>query len=319
MAFVHRLRLLLPVALVGAALLNARCGAMDSDAGFLDGPSGGAGSGEPRDVFDLDIGSTLGGSANGDRNLDPLCGAGACIPDDAEACDASLGGAGGEGSIGAAGGISYDPGDLDETGASCQVAPSADCEGNSCPIERACGASGASAHGEPCVVASDCAPGLACVGDGLSGICRPYCCGGSERSCDDDYFCGERQLTEHPRFYVPVCLPVDDCPLTDPYPCPDGQDCACQDGRACVVVRSDGSTACAQPGIGQTGDPCTGEEGDECAHGFVCSPSAGCMKLCSTVAEESGCPYGGTCQSPSGFPTDLGVCIGATTGSSAAK
>lgn len=296
---------------------------MRCSAGESPNPSGsgtGGATGEPRDESYLNLGTALGGADSTSRKLDPLCGAvGTCIPDDADSCSDSLGGAGGESSIGQAGGLSYDPGDLASHGVSCQATPQEGCEGTSCPVERTCRSAGTSPEAAPCVVASDCAPGLACVGDGVSGLCRPYCCEGSEASCEDGYYCDERRLTEHPGFYVPVCMPVDDCPLTDPFPCPDGQDCACQDGRACVVVRADGSTACTQPGPGQTGDPCTGKETAECAYGFVCSPSAGCMKICSAVSAEETCPGGGTCQSPPEFPKDLGVCIGSSNGSEATK
>lgn len=276
--------------------------------------------GEPRETIPLDIGATYGGSGPTSSNLDPLCGAGQCVPDEVSGCDLGLGGMGGAGQMGAAGGFSYDPGDLVDQGASCQVTPNEDCVDEPCPSRvRECRAAGSGVEGEPCVASADCEAGLACVGDGASGICRPYCCRGTQSSCDESSFCVDRRLTEHPALYVPVCMPVDNCPLTDPYPCPEGQDCACQGDRGCVVVRSDGTTACTRPGPGQTGDPCTGSEGVECAHGFVCSPSAGCMKLCVLSAAESGCPEGGTCQSPAEFPSDLGVCVGASSGSAATK
>jgi hypothetical protein len=276
-----------------------------------------------RPSTDLTLGYTAGGANGSAYMLDPLCGSGSCVPDSATACkQPGMGGAGGEGSEatgGLAGGINYDPGDLEERGVACQVHREPGCEGSSCGIQRACVSSGVSAQGEPCVSASDCRPGLACVGEGVSGVCRPYCCRGTERSCAPGTFCDARSIPEAPEVFVPVCIPVDGCDLTDPFPCPSGQDCTCQGDRACVVVRADGATACTVPGAGQSGDPCTAKVTAECAHGFVCSPSAGCMKLCSTVQANPSCPNSGTCQSPSEFPPELGVCVGVNNGSTAAR
>src|SRR5690606_32654732 len=294
-----------------------------------DRPHAGSGDGDGDDSMgarassDLTLGYTAGGANGAALVLDPLCGSGACVPDNASACEQpGMGGAGGEGpgSVGGlAGGIIYDPGDLDDKGVACQVQREPGCEGSACGIERACVSSGVSSQGEPCVSASDCRAGLACVGEGVSGVCRPYCCRGTERSCASGTFCDARSIPDAPEIFVPVCIPVDGCPLTDPFPCPDGQDCMCKGDRACVVVRADGATACTVPGAGQSGDPCTARETAECAHGFVCSPSAGCMKLCSTVDPDPPCPSGGTCQSPSEFPAELGVCVGVSGGSTAAR
>ena len=303
------------------AFSSVRCAASEGESGLGDGDGDGD-QGVDRMDIDLILGYSPGGDSGNGIPLNPLCGVGDCVPDDASSC-VGMGGMGGtdsEGMGGMAGGITYDPGDLGTKGVSCQVRREATCdEEGACDIERTCAPSGASRVGQPCVSASDCQPGLACVGEGLSGLCRPYCCQGTARSCDEGTFCDERSLPDFPEIFVPVCIPVDDCPLTDPFPCPEGQDCACREDRACIVVRSDGATACTVPGAGQKGDPCSGTETAECAHGFVCSPSAGCMQLCSTVAAESECPDGGTCQSPSVFPSDLGVCVGGDGGPTAAK
>jgi hypothetical protein len=280
------------------------------------------------DVADLDtnrldlrgMGGAEGGVAQG---INSLCGVGSCLPDDPDACTAEAmgGAAGGPGELlgGAAGSVSFDPGDLGGVAIGCRVELTRDCEGVSCPISRSCQSAGAGEESDPCVSSGDCRAGLACVGEGVSGVCRPYCCAGSANSCATGTFCDERPLPESPQHSVPVCLPVDGCTLTESFPCLDGESCACKGERACIVVRSDGATACAVPGPGQLGDPCTGAEAAECAHGFVCSPSAGCMKLCSTVAPISECPAGGTCQTPSEFPANLGVCVGAVGGSPVTK
>lgn len=277
-----------------------------------------------RDQSDVHPGYHLGGASGEGVPLHPLCGQGDCIPDRKNSCF-SAGGAGGAdaGALGGqAGGLTYDEGDLGVQGLSCRVQREPGCEGANCSVERACGPHGASGIGDPCVSQSDCAAGLACVGGGGGGICRPYCCQGTTRSCGAGMFCDERSFAESPEIFVPVCLPVDNCSLTEPFPCTDEQECTCSDDRACVVVRPDGATSCTVPGPGRTGDPCTGTQTAECAHGFVCQPEVGCMKLCSTIPSSSDtdsgesepepqCPSGGQCMAPPEFPSDLGICAGA--------
>lgn len=304
-----------------AGLGFIQCSGSDSDGG--DEAPTGDGDSYPVDNNKLDLGGLGGSRGEAIQGLHPLCGAGSCLPDDAEACtfegSGGAGGGPGESMGGAAGSVSFNPGDLAEVGTACRVGTAADCEGESCDVVRSCRPSGASDVGNPCVAAEDCRAGLACVGEGVSGVCRPYCCAGTENSCSTGTFCDERPLPEAPQIYVPVCIPIDSCALSEPFPCPAGGECTCKGDRACIVVRSDGATACTVPGPGQLGDPCTGAEAAECAHGFVCSPSAGCMKLCSTVAQESECPEGGTCQAPSEFPPDLGVCVGTSNGAPVTK
>lgn len=303
---------------VGALLV--RCNSADGDFGGSENYSGNvAGANSGASLDDVIGGDGTGGDSSASM-LNPLCGPGECIPDSPFSCS-GMGGMGGEDAMmGAAGGVNLGSGDLGGGGKSCQVMISPECEGDACFAERICAPAGASVAGEPCVAASDCSPGLACVGDSVSGVCRPVCCAGTEASCGAESYCDKRRLLETPELYVPVCLPVDDCPLTDPFPCSSGKDCACSDNKACIVVRQDGATACTSPGTGQAGDQCSGSETAECAHGFVCSPAAGaCMKLCSTVNQDEECPSGGTCQSPSAFPADLGLCVGSGNGSNATK
>ena len=248
---------------------------------------------------------------------------GKCVPDHATACvdpsDDGMGGYGGSNLGGAAGGVNFNPGDLGVSRMACQVGPKLDCEGVNCAVERTCVEGGASVEGDPCVTAADCSPGLACVGEGLSGVCRPYCCQGTVASCGVDKFCDERRLLETPEIYVPVCLPLDNCPLTDPFPCSEDRDCTCQGNRACMIVRADGATACTIPGAGQAGDPCSDQATADCAFGFVCGPSQICLQICSTVNEDSGCVDGGTCLKQSALGGDLGICIASADGSEATR
>lgn len=312
------------LALLGLSLFTIRCASPDAGREASPGDGDEIVGTEPDDSL-VTNDPSMGGAGNVEIPLNPLCGAGACIPDRKTSCS-EMGGAGGAGESalgGQAGGLVYDPGDLGVQGESCQVRSEAGCEGEDCGLERSCAPSGARAGGEPCVSQADCGAGLACVGEGRSGICRAYCCQGTARSCGPGTFCDEAPFPEAPEIFVPVCLPADDCALTDPYPCPEGQDCSCPDELACVVVRPDGETACTTPGAGQEGDPCTGTQTAECAHGFVCDPEAGCRKLCflvvSSEAAEPECPGGGICQSPSEFPSDLGVCVGGNQGTTAAR
>lgn len=322
--FLRRTRAFSGLLLACLGFMSIRCDAQESS-DAAGGGDGDAATVEEPDDSQIMIVDSMGGAGAVDVPLNPLCGTGDCVPDRKSSCT-EMGGAGGAGGAsigGEAGGLAYDPGELGVQGQSCQVRREADCVGDSCQLERSCAPSGASLGGEPCVSQADCGAGLACVGEGRSGICRPYCCQGTARSCLDGTFCDERSFPEAPEIFVPVCLPVDDCALTDPYPCPEGQDCTCSEGRACVVVRPDGETACTIPGAGQQGDPCTGTQTAECAHGFVCHPEAGCQKLCSIIVSsdsiEPQCPNGGLCQSPSEFPSGLGICVGGDEGPVAAR
>lgn len=308
--------------LVVAFALGLSFSSLHCSRGDAGGPDSGAGgnSGDPRGESELAIGEGDSGSDGNELPLSPLCGVGSCVPDDARACpdpdpypDTDSEGYGGEGGAnvgGAAGGMNVDP----ERRISCQVVVEEDCEGSGCSLARSCEKAGRSADGDPCVAASDCGPGLACVGEGVSGVCRPYCCRGTEASCNSQSFCDERRLLETPEAYVPVCLPLDNCPLSDPFPCGADRTCSCQGNKACLIVRADGKTACTIPGAGQAGDSCNDQETAACAHGFVCGPNQICMQICSTMNEESGCPTGRTCLKQSALGGELGICIASASG-----
>jgi hypothetical protein len=107
-----------------------------------------------------------------------------------------------------------------------------------------------------------------------------------------------------------VCVPADNCSLLEPYPCPKGQECTCGEELACIVVRPDGKTACARPGALGAGDSCDPAVAGQCGHGLVCSLELGCLAICSTVASVTVCEEGKLCQTPPGFPSELGVCVG---------
>jgi len=256
-----------------------------------------------------------GGMGGGLDRLDPRCGEAECSPDDASACEPfSQGGAGGLGgatAFGGSAGLSANPGDLGEVEASCQVQlTDADCEGSDCQREATCSPTGTQTADASCLSPADCAPGLACIDIGATvGVCKPYCCEGGS-SCAGDTYCSAAPLLGQPELQVPVCAPLDDCPPFDPYPCPTDGECTCTGDLACVVVRPDGRTACVQPGAGTAGDECTSLTSGECGHGLVCSPTLGCMAICQTEGGEAACATDQLCQSPSGFPVALGICVG---------
>lgn len=258
----------------------------------------------------------------------PLCGrrtASSCDPDDpSSACGApaGAGGAGGGsgdvdaaapssgGQAGAADGGFRLP-ELDggetATGFACQVTrhgsePSAECV-----------TAGPRGIGDSCAAPSDCQPGLACVSDGNVGRCLRYCCGGNA-GCPDSTYCSTRPLKEDVAgdadpLEVPVCVPTDNCSLTEPYPC-TGMDCTCPTGTACTVVRSDATgtwTSCEAPGVGVEGEDCSQAA---CAYGFICSKATNtCVKLCLVNANANECGTG-RCQSAADLPSNWGVCVG---------
>lgn len=248
----------------------------------------------------------------GAASLDPFCGSGECVPD---SLDCNQGGE-----------APSEPGSGDDELA-CRLEP---IEGEPVAV---CAPAGPNRLDEPCFSASDCQAGYACIGAGLTGRCRPFCCHGSS-SCDalSGTFCSHQPQRVNSNdgdseeaLIVPVCIPADDCDLTDPYPCPPGRACGCPEGKACVVVRTadenqdpTGSTACVEPGPGKAGDLCPVEgripkmnepEPKACGHGLVCSRATGrCIELCSTLGVGT-TKCAGLCQASPALPTGWGICI----------
>lgn len=302
----------LPLALFGLLPAVTHCSSA-SNGGSDGSGSGGSGAGTGgRATGNLDISDT-GAQSGGAASLHPLCGSGKCLPDAPDACADVETGQGGATSMGGDAGFGggLEPGSLDDSTFACRIVLDDDAScGDDCQVKRTCESTGTAKVDGPCLSSSDCEPGLACVGAGMNGTCRPYCCEGTS-SCGDGYYCASREEVGTD-LSIPVCAPVDNCSLLEPYPCPLGQECTCTGETACVVVRANGSTACAVPGDGGRGEACTGTSTGECAYGFVCSPRQGCLEVCSTVGANSGCEGGAHCQTPPGFPVDLGVCVGST-------
>jgi hypothetical protein len=292
----------LALALSGALLFGA-CG----DSGSIRAPEGpssaGAGGGTTPPITPQEPGATIPGlneNFGGAAGLDPLCGSGECTPDEFDCDDEEL---------------------------ACRLES---VEGE--PI-AVCAVAGPNRLDEPCFSASDCQAGYACIGGGLTGRCRPFCCHGPS-SCDalSGTYCSHQpqrvntaeESLEEP-LIVPVCIPADDCDLTDPYPCPVDRNCGCPEGKACVVVRTAdadqnpaGSTACVEPGPGKVGESCPIEdrtprmgepEPKVCGHGLVCSRATGkCIELCSTLGVGT-TKCSGLCQASPALPVGWGICI----------
>ncbi len=247
--------------------------------------------------------------------LDPLCGSdtAACIPDDADACSgyagaSNLGGAmngtAGAGAMAGTAGqgveLPSDSGSLGPSGYGCHLGLR---DGE---VTRSCQPSGQGELDAPCLSSADCAAGLACVGEGSSGLCRPYCCRGVETSCEAGFYCAPRRVVGAASgLEAPVCVRADQCSLTEEHPCPEGVACQCTGDSACVIVRADGTTSCVTPGQGKAGEKC--EDAFSCEWGHVCSHTKGCLQLCSTVSSKQECGDSGYCLAR--FPGDVGVCI----------
>jgi hypothetical protein len=246
----------------------------------------------------------------------PLCGpqSAGCLPDpDAGACnDLPVPSAGMDSSTD--GGMQGDSGTTMDQGLklTCRIRTVAD----SYAIERACEGAGKGNSGDPCLSPVDCGSGLTCVIEGLAVLCRPYCCADPE-SCPSNSYCTTRttQVNRDPFVAgpnVPVCSVADNCPLSDPYPCSQNQNCTCPSGKACMVVRMHGLTACTKPGSGTQGEYCP------CAAGFVCSDTTfTCLRLCqpgnsntptAATSQSTTCDAGTSCQASNDVPSGWGVC-----------
>jgi hypothetical protein len=192
---------------------------------------------------------------------------------------------------------------------SCQVIENTKHKGT--PI-AVCGPAGTGTEGSPCFSGEDCAPSLACVGDG-PGQCRAYCCSGSEQcKLYPGTHCTDEPLvlaTKPSRVLeVPVCMPPVKCSLAEPYPCASGT-CSCPKDSACVVVSDDGTTSCVPVSELPSGEQGTLGKPCPCAPGFVCSQTNMCVQLCEVAAAESKCDSG-RCQASGALPPGWGTCVG---------
>lgn len=185
-------------------------------------------------------------------------------------------------------------------------------------VQLSCESAGASPPGAACIATTDCAAGSTCVWDVTAPVCRQYCCELPD-GCPASSYCSTRMTYmsggQNSKYQagpeVPVCIPADNCNLSDPFPCPEGQSCTCKNGDACMVIGTGGLTTCRKPGTGKQNDSCYG---NLCSAGYVCvSATAKCLKLCkveraSSLTATSDCPSGTSCQASLDIPSGWGVC-----------
>jgi hypothetical protein len=190
-------------------------------------------------------------------------------------------------------------------------------------IELACESTGQIRPGGACVATTDCVAGSTCVADPLAPVCRRYCCDGPN-SCPAGTYCTTRNThvttTQNGNYEagatVPVCLPADNCNLSEPYPCPADQKCLCTSDEACMIVRAGGLTSCVPPPKSNA-PQCRSDTGVSlCSPGYVCALTISkCLKLCKLGTnkavdggDQSGCSAGTSCQASNDVPSGWGVC-----------
>jgi hypothetical protein len=151
-----------------------------------------------------------------------------------------------------------------------------------------CLSAGPGGDGALCSVASDCAAGFECVGNGT---CRHYCC--DDGPCTTmtnastngtTYFCDVATENGAPTAKVPACLVV--------VPCMPLMSNTCYSTETCTIVEIDSSASlvatCDTAGTGVLGDSC---ETEQCAAGFACIGATGqrtCQQLCNAQHPCSG-------------------------------
>ncbi len=203
-------------------------------------------------------------------------------------------------------GGAYDPaGGYSDAGLACRVQPSSSVASNGLGQPTACSVAGAGRAGDSCKLATDCAAGLDCVGEG---VCRHYCCAGNGQ-CDEHEFCDIQNLASATTTKVPVCMPIWPCSLLKAVAAPvGGGQAECPAGQTCAIVREDGATGCLETGPKKAGESC---DSDHCGPGLVCLGALNarlCYALCNTAKDSTCAPQ--TCQG--GLPLfqdpTVGVC-----------
>ena len=287
--------------------------------------TGGVTSFNPSDASTASITVTPTQDAGSDWST--LCGprTGTCLPGNADDACAEYSAQPDAGKVVDSGTTqAYDGGPDAGSGYTCRIHLTSP---NSSTIALVCESAGRLAPSSSCVDTTDCAAGSTCVSDVLVPVCRQYCCDGPD-SCPAGTYCTTRKtyVSSAPSASyvadatVPVCVPADNCNLSDPFPCPTGQKCMCSGDEACMVVRSGGLTTCITPPSSTGQDAhCKGESGvNLCSAGYVCSYSTfACLKLCklggsanSTGADQTAgdCTTGTSCQASNDVPSGWGVC-----------
>jgi len=180
------------------------------------------------------------------------------------------------------------------TGEGCYFAASAPDAGPA-PV---CAMAGTAGDGAACTGLQDCQEGFLC--DMAAGVCRHYCCGGSDTGCPLGQRCaisivdGAGMTTG-----VGICRLPDTCDLLAQTGCPAGESCYPNGDGVICGASSDGVTE---------GGACM--FANTCAGGLICVNMPGmCAKLCDRdMAGGPTCGSGQTCGGVTGLPANVGVC-----------
>jgi hypothetical protein len=168
-----------------------------------------------------------------------------------------------------------------------------------------CGAAGAGGDGDPCEQLNDCGEGFMC--DRQSGLCRHYCCMGSNADCPTGQTCAVMlTATDGSPTGVGFCKFPDSCDLL-------AQDCSGTQG--CYPQGGDGSVICIEPRNTLTEGAACGFTND-CVPGLACiglPDGAGgtenrCAAYCDATSSTNECLEGQECQEASLLPDGVGFC-----------
>jgi len=178
-------------------------------------------------------------------------------------------------------------------GASCDTAPQCGCaEGENCAYLSVgfptCLRAGSARLNQPCLLATDCQPGLQC----LDGACLQLCDPNVDSSCDNARACG--QIYQSGRAIPGYYTCSSDCNLAAPQAQSDGL-ATCGPGLICVWY-GEGGTACGRPHESQAthGERC--EDNFDCGAGYTCLTGGTCGKWCRDSRD---CPSNFYCEETS--------------------
>lgn len=189
----------------------------------------------------------------------------------------------------------------------CDLLTNAGCEaGSACyfaspmmgaPAAPTCAMAGTGGDGADCTGIQDCQEGFVC--DNGAGVCRHYCCGGSDTGCPTGQSCLVSIVDDMMMpTGVGICRISDTCDLLAQTGCPDGQ--------ACYPGGGDGTVLCVDAGAAASGAACS--FANDCVPGAVCLATDVCASLCN-ITDMTGCADGETCNGLTGAPEGVGVCV----------
>ncbi len=157
-----------------------------------------------------------------------------------------------------------------------------------------CASSGPQSMNDPCANSTDCQPGLVCVWNVCSRLCRPGF------PCDRNLPCNSGWPED-----------LGFCPLVD-YPCNPVTGGGCpaehadppEEREYCTLSLDGANTACLHAGNAYPGEFCAGGVWNECEPGYHCYDNV-CIRLCTDLPE---CDIGETCNHMFVYFQSLGIC-----------